>query len=123
MKTIKLLFAMLLAFATFQSANAQSDKTDRFKDRSITITSFKVYGECGSCRHRIENALKVPGIVSAKWNEEDQFLTVQYKAKDIILDKIYLLVAAVGHDTEKVKADDAVYQKLPDCCHYQRQQS
>ena len=123
MKTIKILFAILIALITTQSVNAQSNKSDRFKNRSITTSSIKVYGECGSCKHRIENALKVPGIASAKWNEEDQLLTVQYNAKIITPDKIHSLVAAVGHDTDKSKADDTVYQKLPDCCHYQRKQS
>jgi hypothetical protein len=29
-------------------------------------------------------------------------------------------LASVGHDTEKYKASDDVYAKLPDCCHYER---
>lgn len=123
MKTLKIMFAMLFALATIQSATAQSDKLDRFKDRNITTSSIKVYGECGSCKNRIENALKVEGVKSAKWNTEDQFLTVQYNAKNITLDKIRSLVAGVGHDTDKTKADNAVYQKLPDCCHYARKTS
>jgi copper chaperone CopZ len=120
MKTLKIMLAMLFALASIQSVTAQSDKLDRFKDRSITTSSIKVYGECGSCKNRIENALKVEGVKSAKWNAEDQFLTVQYNAKSITLDKIRSLVAGVGHDTDKLKADDMVYQKLPDCCHYPR---
>lgn len=123
MKTLKVMFTMLFALATIQSVNAQSDKLDRFKDRSITTVSIKVYGDCGSCKHRIENTLKVDGVKSAKWNNEDQFLTIQYNAKVISIDKIHSLVAAVGHDTDKVKASDAVYQKLPDCCHYTRKSS
>lgn len=111
---------MLFALASIQSVTAQSDKLDRFKDRSITTSSIKVYGECGSCKNRIENSLKVEGVKSAKWNAEDQFLTVQYNAKNITLDKIRSLVAGVGHDTDKIKANDMVYQKLPDCCHYPR---
>jgi len=27
----------------------------------------------------------------------------------------------VGHDTEKVKADDVVYNNLPPCCHYRKE--
>lgn len=123
MKTLKIMFAMLFALASVQSVSAQSDKLDRFKDRSIATSSIKVYGECGSCKNRIENALKVDGVKSAKWNAEDQFLTVQYNAKIITLDKIRSLVAGVGHDTDKVKADDSIYQKLPDCCHYPRKES
>ena len=29
-------------------------------------------------------------------------------------------LAAVGHDTEKFKASDDAYAKLPGCCHYDR---
>lgn len=123
MKTLKIMFAMLFALVTTQSVRAQSDKLDRFKDRSITTSSIKVYGECGSCKNRIENALKIEGVKSAKWIAEDQFLTIQYNAKSITLDKIRSLVAGVGHDTDKIKANDMVYQKLPDCCHYPRKTS
>lgn len=114
---------MLFALATIQSVNAQSDKLERFNNRGITTSSIKVYGECGSCKNRIENSLKVESIKSSKWNAEDQFLTVQYNTNSITLDKIRSLVANVGHDTDKTKADDTVYQKLPDCCHYVRRTS
>lgn len=120
MNPFKIMLAMLFALATIQSVTAQSDKLDRFKDRSITTSSIKVYGECGSCKKRIENALTVEGVRSAEWNTGDQFLTVQYNAKNITLDKIHSLVAGVGHDTDKIKATDMAYQKLPDCCHYPR---
>jgi hypothetical protein len=30
------------------------------------------------------------------------------------------MVAMVGHDTEKVKASNVVYESLPDCCKYRQ---
>jgi hypothetical protein len=33
--------------------------------------------------------------------------------------KIHEAIAKVGHSTEKVVADKAVYDKLPSCCQYQ----
>ena len=123
MKTFKIMFAMLFALTSTLSLHAQSDKLERFNNRGLTTSSIKVYGECGSCKNRIENALKVEGVKSAKWNAEDQFLTVQYNANSITLDKIRTLVAEVGHDTDKVRANNMVYQKLPDCCHYPRKTS
>jgi hypothetical protein len=30
-------------------------------------------------------------------------------------------IAAVGYDTQDVKADDAAYKKLPKCCQYKRE--
>src|SRR5882724_2826881 len=121
MKTIKLFFAMAILLATVSSANAQDAKYHlRDFGPKLTTTSIKVYGECGSCKHRIQNALRVEGIKAASWDQNEQLLTVQYIDKIISLDKIQSLVAAVGHDTEKVRANDVVYNALPDCCHYPR---
>jgi hypothetical protein len=53
-------------------------------------------------------------------NAQTELLTVQDNDKIIHLDKIQSLVAAVGHDTEKVRANDVVYNALPDCCRYPR---
>ena len=32
-------------------------------------------------------------------------------------------IADAGHDNEKYKADNSVYEKLPPCCHYEREPS
>jgi Cu(I)/Ag(I) efflux system membrane fusion protein len=46
---------------------------------------------------------------------------VLYHKKKIDTGKIAALVAATGHDTEKVKAKKEVYEALPDCCRYKRE--
>lgn len=123
MTTIKLLFAMLLAFATFQSANAQSDKTQR--KIGIKSQNIKVSGTCSMDKRRIETAAYVvDGIKSANWNEYTQILTVAYSAfKKDVADNVQKKIAAVGNDTEKYRTDNAAYQALPDCCHYERKQA
>ena len=123
MTTIKTLFAMLFAFATIQSANAQSDKTQR--TIGIKTQYIKVSGTCSMDKRRIETAAySVDGIKSANWNEYTQVLTLTYSVfrKDAA-DNVQKKIAAVGNDTEKYRANDAVYQALPDCCHYQRKQA
>jgi len=121
MKTIKLFFTVAILLVTVSFANAQDAKYHlRDFGPQLTTASIKVSGECGSCKHRIQNALQVEGIKTANWDENTGFLTVRYNDKLINLDKIQSLVAAVGHDTEKVKASDVVYNALPDCCHYPR---
>jgi len=121
MKTIKLFFTVAILLVTVSFANAQDAKYHlRDFGPKLTTASIKVYGECGSCKHRIQNALRVEGIKAANWDENTEFLTVQYNDKIIHLDKIQALVAAVGHDTENVRANDVVYNALPDCCHYPR---
>ena len=86
-------------------------------------TTFKVYGNCGMCEKRIENALFVPGIKLADWDRDTKMLTVKYKPSKINLEAIHKKVAAVGHDTDLAKASDAVYDKLPPCCKYERPKS
>lgn len=122
MKKIHLLFAILVAFATFQSANAQSDKSQR--EIGIKTQKIKVSGTCSMDKRRIETAAyTVDGIKSAVWNEYSQVLTLKYSVfKKDAADKVQKKIASVGNDTEMYRADDSVYQKLPDCCHYQRKQ-
>lgn len=123
MKTAKILFALIVAFITTQSANAQSDKTQR--EIGIKTQKIKVSGTCSMDKRRIETAAySVDGIKSAVWDEYSQVLTLKYSVfKKEAADNVQKKVAAAGNDTEKYRADDAVYNKLPDCCHYQRKQS
>lgn len=122
MKTIKLLLAIIIAFTTFQSANAQSDKTERAKNFGIKKETIKVQGTCSMDKRRIETAAySVDGVKSAVWDEYTQTLTLTYSIfKKDAADSVKRKIALVGNDTEKYKAADEVYNKLPDCCHYQR---
>ena len=111
---------MLFAFASFQSLQAQNGKesiNDRTKKEVI-----KINGICGMCKNRIEKAaLAIEGVKLAVWNEHSIQLSLTYdKFQPEIADQVQKKVAAVGHDTEKYKAEDAAYEKLPECCHYQR---
>jgi len=88
---------------------------------SHETTIFKVGGECGMCKQRIEsNVRAIKGVKSASWNKETKVLTVTYNPMKIDIMDVHKKIASVGHDTELVKADDAVYDKLPNCCHYDR---
>lgn len=111
---------MLIISISSQTVNAQADKAERIS--TIKTQTIKVYGECGMCKKRIEKAaLSVEGVKSANWNEDTKMLTIQFDiyAKDVA-DKIQQKIAAVGHDTEKYKADNSIYEALPGCCHYSR---
>ncbi|HEX6915522.1 MAG TPA: heavy-metal-associated domain-containing protein [Chitinophagaceae bacterium] len=112
---MKLFRFLLLAFAVGFSLNtmAQDVKTD----------SIRVYGNCGMCESRIVKALKTEGVEKVTWDSETQMLVVTYDAARITNDEIQKKVAAVGHDTEKYKADDKVYGKLPGCCQYERKKA
>ena len=81
---------------------------------------FTVGGNCGMCKERIEEAaLTIDGVTSANWDKETKMIHVNFGG-DATADAIQRAIANVGHDTEKYKADDAVYDDLHGCCQYER---
>lgn len=123
MKTCKTLFIALIAMITFHTANAQSDKTQRTP--GIKTQTIKVSGTCDMDKRRIETAAyTVKGVKSAVWDQYAQVLTLKYSVfKKDAASNVQKKIALAGNDTEQYKADDAAYQSLPECCHYQRRQS
>ncbi|MBN8833681.1 MAG: hypothetical protein ABS68_09165 [Niastella sp. SCN 39-18] len=107
-------FILIALFAIVTSSSFAQQTTQQQTD------TIKVYGECGMCKSRIQNVLKLDGITAAVWDMETKLLTVTYNPKTISNDDIHKKVAAVGHDTDKYQADDKVYDKLPGCCQYER---
>jgi Cu(I)/Ag(I) efflux system membrane fusion protein len=82
---------------------------------------FNVAGNCEMCEERIETAAQsVTGVISADWNVENKIMKVQFNEGKTNTDEIQKAVAKVGHDTEKFKAPDDVYNELPECCLYTR---
>ncbi len=82
--------------------------------------TVKVWGNCDDCKDRIEKAAKKGGAVSADWNLDNYMLVINYNADKTSALDIEKSIAAIGYDTQDVKADDAVYKKLPECCQYKR---
>jgi copper chaperone CopZ len=82
---------------------------------------IEVKGNCGMCETRIEKAVNaVDGVSTANWVKKTKKLAVTFDDTKTNLDKIEVAVAKVGHDTPKHKASTEVYNKLPDCCKYDR---
>jgi len=81
--------------------------------------TLKVGGLCGMCKKRIEAAAKsVQGVVAASWDKESQILKIDFNSPQTSLDAISKAIAKVGHDTDKDKADNKVYDALHGCCKY-----
>ncbi|MFW5656537.1 MAG: heavy-metal-associated domain-containing protein [Bacteroidota bacterium] len=110
---ITILLSMMLSFMmTVQTTYAQKEK------KKVETKTFEVSGVCDMCEKRIENAALIKGVKYAEWNKEAQKLKVIYKTKLTNEKAIHKAVAEAGHDTEKVKATDESYEKLPACCAY-----
>lgn len=82
---------------------------------------FGVKGACDMCKQRIEDAAKsVKGVISASWDKEAQMVHLQFNPEQTSADAIAKAIAKAGHDNDKYKADDSVYNKLPACCKYRQ---
>jgi len=108
MKKLISLFAVLLLASSISFA----------QESKVVETEFNVAGNCGSCKSRIEKTMKIKEIKFAKWDKVTKVLKVAYFSPDITVDSLKLRAAEAGHDTDKFKADNAVYSKLPKCCLY-----
>jgi len=113
MKTLKLFSFVLLACCITATSFAQKNKSE----------TIKVSGECGMCKTKIEKAAKTAGASYAVWDVDSKVLTVKYNSKTTNTAKIQEAVAATGYDTQDFKTTDEAYNKLHDCCKYDRSMS
>lgn len=103
----KVILGAFLLFTTFISA------------QNLSKSQFKVKGNCEMCKERIETTAKKAGAQSARYSIDLQTLTLEMSEK-VSPEDILKKVAEAGHDNEKFKASDETYEKLPGCCHYDR---
>ncbi len=116
MKNLKLISTMFLFLLICQVSNAQSEK----ENRGLKTEMIKVGGMCNMDKKRIEKAAySVEGVKKASWSVETDILTLEYESfRKGLVDEVQKKIAEKGNDTEKYKADDKVYNALPQCCHY-----
>lgn len=108
MKTLRILSVAALVFAC-NMAFAQT-----------TTESFKVSGNCGMCKSKIEKAAKEAGAKEASWDADKQEITVTYKSSSTNTAKIQQKIADAGYDNAGFRGSDIAYNKLHSCCKYDR---
>ncbi len=109
MRTFKIL-SLATAFVAISSIAVAQSKTE----------TFKVSGNCGMCKNKIEKAAKEAGAKTASWDEDTKVITVTYKTGSTNTAKIQQKIAAVGYDNAGAKATTEAYDKLHGCCKYDR---
>ena len=108
------IIAILVAFFSI-SAVAQDGKS---KNKKVEM---KVAGNCEMCEKRIEKAaFSVKGVKSAEWHADHKDIHLIIDENKCSKEDVAKAIASVGHDTQFVKAEDAVYEKLHGCCLYER---
>lgn len=120
MKTVKLFITALVVFVFGLTSSAQTHDHSKMSTASAKTESFKVSGNCGMCKDRIEKTVKAAGVTSASWDQKTKMLTVSFEPSTNSVDALSKKIAAAGHDTEKYKATDKAYNALDACCQYPR---
>ncbi|WP_338376335.1 metal transporter [uncultured Flavobacterium sp.] len=113
----KLILVLLLSFAGL-SMNAQDKAVKKSKNKEVII---KASGNCEMCEKRIEKAaFSVRGVKSAEWHVDCQDIHVIIDENKCSKEDVAKAIAAVGHDTDLIKASDDVYEDMHSCCQYER---
>ncbi len=120
MKTLKFILSFIIAFAIGVNMFAQTHDHSQMNMSSAKTETFKVWGNCDMCKARIEKTAKIEGVSKVDWNKETKVLTLIYNPSKVNSDDVQKKIAAAGHDTGKLKADDKAYNSLPGCCKYDR---
>lgn len=80
---------------------------------------FRVEGECGMCKDRIEKvALQVEGVKDADWDLSSKILTVSIDESKNQISVVKYMIAQAGHDNGSFITPDDVYNNLHGCCQY-----
>lgn len=108
---------ILLLFLTTALFTGLSSMAQIKNARTETV---KVYGNCEMCEAGIEKAAGKNKISKAVWNKDSKMATITYNGRSTTLDAVLKNIALAGYDNEKFLAPEAAYNKLPDCCKYER---
>ena len=110
MKTLKIFLLAAICISVTATSYSQKTRTE----------SFKVAGECGTCKKKIEKSAKEAGATSAVWDVNTKILKVSYNAATDV-SAIQKNIAEAGYDTPKFKASEEAYNGLDKCCQYDRE--
>ncbi len=106
------------ADGTLEHESLETPEIDYEANQSI---DFAVNGNCNMCEGRIERAaLALYGVSSAEWSKKKKRLKVKYLDTEVDEKAIHFAINQAGYDTEKAKATQEAYDKLPGCCQYER---
>lgn len=112
----KIVLILMISFLGI-SVQAQEKKN---KNAKIEIG---VNGNCDMCKKRIEKAaLSVKGVKSATWHIDHQDLHLIFDENKCTVEQVCEAIAAIGHDTDKVKATEEAYESLHSCCKFEKMQ-
>ncbi len=113
MKSIQNVLMAIVLLLSGVAVNAQI--------KNAKTETVKIFGNCGMCKKTIEKAGNSQNIATVNWDKDTKIATLTYDSALTNQDEILKRVAIAGYDSEKNKAPEASYNKLPGCCQYERE--
>lgn len=108
----------ILALLTVMLSIAMSSCIAQIKN--VKNETVKVYGNCETCKKKIENASNTKHISKAVWNMENKTAMLTFDSTKTTADAILKNIAYAGYDNQNYSAPDAAYNGLDMCCQYER---
>jgi mercuric ion binding protein len=128
MKKISIL--ILFAAILFACSNNKEQATTEKKDNGIIEThpvhgavvqaSFKVWGNCETCKENIEAAARIKGLTFCSWDTATKVCVVTFDSRETNVDAIQKAIADAGYDNMGYTGNDKAYAELAPCCQYDR---
>lgn len=112
MKSISKISVAVMLMFSFSSCNSQIKNT-----KTETV---KISGNCGMCEATIESAGSIKKVAEVDWNRDNKMATITYDSTKTNQDEILRRIALAGYDSDKYLAPDDTYNKLAECCKYER---
>ncbi len=115
LKVMKPLFLITILISLFATSSIQAQEKVKLKKKKV-----EVRGNCGMCKNTIEKAaMSVEGVEEARWDQEQELLTVRFDPNSTDLEHIEKAISATGYDTKNTVAPQEVYENLHACCVYE----
>ncbi|WP_339921378.1 DUF3347 domain-containing protein [uncultured Flavobacterium sp.] len=89
--------------------------------KNAKTATVKIFGNCDICKASIEKAGNLKKLASVDWNKDTKMATITYDAKKTNEEEILKRIALAGYDNAKFLAPEDAYNKLSDCCLYDRE--
>jgi len=112
MNLITKISAAIMLLLSFSACNAHM--------RNVKTESVKIYGNCEMCEKTIETAGNIKKVAKVDWNKDSKMANITYDSTKTSQDEILKRIALTGYDSDKFLAPDDVYDKLAQCCQYNR---
>ena len=109
LKSVSLAFMLsIVAYTLYAASETVTIKTNIYCDHCK---------ECESCGGKIEKDLGFDkGIKLVKLDEKAMTITVTYNPEKTSPEVIRKKISAYGYDADEIKAEQAAYENLDECC-------